>query len=49
MAIKPDYDMCVIGGGINGCAIAREAAVNGRTVLLVEQDDLAGHLQALLG
>nr|WP_246352411.1 glycerol-3-phosphate dehydrogenase [Sphingomonas xinjiangensis] len=33
----------IIGGGINGCAIAREAALNGLKVLLVEKDDLASH------
>ncbi|WP_425230507.1 glycerol-3-phosphate dehydrogenase [Sphingomonas sp.] len=37
------YDLLVIGGGINGCAIAREAALNGLSVLLVERDDLASH------
>ncbi len=37
------YDLLIIGGGINGCAIAREAAVAGCTVLLVERDDLASH------
>ncbi len=37
------YDLLIVGGGINGCAIAREAALNGRSVLLVEKDDLAGH------
>ncbi len=37
------YDILIIGGGINGCAIAREAALNGWSVLLVEKDDLAGH------
>ncbi|MEQ1547581.1 MAG: glycerol-3-phosphate dehydrogenase [Chakrabartia sp.] len=37
------YDLLIIGGGINGCAIAREAALNGWTVLLVEKDDLANH------
>ena len=38
-----DYDLLIVGGGINGCAIAREAALNGLRVLLVERDDLAGH------
>lgn len=38
-----EYDLLVVGGGINGCAIAREAAVNGLSVLLVEKDDLASH------
>ncbi|WP_188054411.1 glycerol-3-phosphate dehydrogenase [Sphingosinithalassobacter sp. CS137] len=37
------YDLLVVGGGINGCAIAREAALNGLSVLLVEKDDLASH------
>ena len=37
------YDLLIIGGGINGCAIAREAALNGLSVLLVERDDLANH------
>ena len=36
-------DLLIVGGGINGCAIAREAALNGLSVLLVEKDDLAGH------
>ncbi|GAO40746.1 glycerol-3-phosphate dehydrogenase [Sphingomonas changbaiensis NBRC 104936] len=35
------YDLLIIGGGINGAAIAREAALNGLTVLLVEKGDLA--------
>jgi len=35
------YDLLIIGGGINGTAIARAAAVAGQKVLLVEQDDLA--------
>jgi len=36
-----DFDLAVIGGGINGTAIARDAAGRGLTVLLVEQNDLA--------
>ncbi len=35
------YDLAVIGGGINGCGIARDAAGRGLKVLLVEMDDLA--------
>ena len=34
-------DLLVIGGGVNGCAIARDAAGRGLSVLLVEQGDLA--------
>ena len=37
------YDLLIAGGGINGCAIAREAALLGLSVLLVERDDLASH------
>ncbi|WP_311268798.1 glycerol-3-phosphate dehydrogenase [Sphingobium sp. WCS2017Hpa-17] len=35
------YDLAVIGGGINGCGIARDAAGRGARVLLLEQGDLA--------
>lgn len=34
------YDLCVIGGGINGVGIARDAAGRGLSVLLIEKDDL---------
>jgi glycerol-3-phosphate dehydrogenase len=37
------FDLLIIGGGINGAAIARDAAGRGLRVLLVEQDDLAAH------
>ncbi|AWB65936.1 glycerol-3-phosphate dehydrogenase [Saccharobesus litoralis] len=36
-----DYDICIIGGGINGVGIAREAALQGLKVCLLEQNDLA--------
>ncbi|NQZ13839.1 MAG: glycerol-3-phosphate dehydrogenase [Alphaproteobacteria bacterium] len=35
-----DYDLCIIGGGINGVGIARDAAGRGLKVLLVEAQDL---------
>jgi len=35
------YDLLVVGGGINGCAIARDAAGRGLSVRLVERGDLA--------
>ncbi|MAE51221.1 MAG: glycerol-3-phosphate dehydrogenase [Micavibrio sp.] len=35
------YDLCVIGGGINGAGIARDAALRGLSVLLLEMNDLA--------
>ena len=37
------FDLLVVGGGINGVGIARDAAGRGLSVLLVEQDDLASH------
>ena len=37
------FDLLVIGGGINGAGIARDAAGRGLRVLLVEKDDLAAH------
>jgi len=36
-----EFDVAIIGGGINGCGIARDAAGRGLSVLLVEQGDLA--------
>ena len=42
-AASPIYDLLVIGGGINGAGIARDAAGRGLAVLLAEQDDLAAH------
>jgi Glycerol-3-phosphate dehydrogenase len=35
--------LLVVGGGINGAGIARDAAGRGLSVLLCEQDDLAAH------
>ena len=37
------YDILVIGGGINGVGVARDAAGRGLKTLLVEKDDLAQH------
>lgn len=36
-------DLLIVGGGINGAGIARDAAGRGLSVLLCEQDDLASH------
>jgi glycerol-3-phosphate dehydrogenase len=36
-----EFDVAIVGGGINGCGIARDAAGRGLSVLLVEQGDLA--------
>jgi glycerol-3-phosphate dehydrogenase len=35
------YDIAIIGGGIHGCGIARDAAGRGLSVLLAEKADLA--------
>ena len=35
------FDVVIIGGGINGCGCAADAALRGLSVLLVEKDDLA--------
>lgn len=35
------YDLCIIGGGINGAGIAREAAGRGISTCLIEARDLA--------
>jgi len=37
------YDLLVVGGGINGAGIARDAAGRGLRTLLCEQHDLASH------
>lgn len=36
------YDLCIIGGGINGVGVARDAAGRGLNVLLLEKGDLGG-------
>ncbi len=36
-----DFDLAIIGGGINGTGIARDAAGRGFSVVLIEQNDLA--------
>ena len=36
-------DLLIIGGGINGAGIARDAAGRGLSVILCEKDDLAAH------
>jgi glycerol-3-phosphate dehydrogenase len=38
---SPIHDVFVIGGGINGCGIARDAAGRGYSVYLAEMNDLA--------
>ncbi|MCF6232446.1 MAG: glycerol-3-phosphate dehydrogenase [Rhodobacteraceae bacterium] len=38
---QPPYDLFIIGGGINGCGIARDAVGRGLSVGLAEMNDLA--------
>ena len=38
---RTDFDIFIIGGGINGCGIARDAAGRGLKVGLAEMNDLA--------
>lgn len=40
-ATEREFDLAIIGGGINGCGIARDAAGRGYSVFLAEKDDLA--------
>jgi glycerol-3-phosphate dehydrogenase len=37
------YDLAIVGGGINGVGIARDAAGRGLKTLLLERDDLGAH------
>jgi len=41
--MQDTFDLLIIGGGINGAGIARDAAGRGMSVCLVEKDDLANH------
>jgi glycerol-3-phosphate dehydrogenase len=38
---RDEFDLLVVGGGITGCGIARDAALRGLRVALVEKDDFA--------
>ncbi|SDZ17095.1 homodimeric glycerol 3-phosphate dehydrogenase (quinone) [Jannaschia faecimaris] len=40
--MRETYDLFIIGGGINGCGIARDAVGRGLSVGLAEMGDLAG-------
>jgi glycerol-3-phosphate dehydrogenase len=44
-----DYDLAVIGGGLNGVSVARDAAGRGLRVILIEQGDLGGAASAAAG
>src|SRR6187200_1422940 len=40
-ALPADVDVVVIGGGVNGTGVARDAALRGLSVALFERNDLA--------
>lgn len=42
------HDLAIVGGGINGVGIARDAAGRGLSVLLVEAGDLGGGTSSTL-
>lgn len=41
---KNEFDVVVIGGGINGISVFRELALQGVKVLMVEKDDFCSKL-----
>ena len=38
---RPDVDVIVIGGGVNGTGVARDCALRGLSVALFERNDIA--------
>ena len=44
-----DYDLAIIGGGLNGVSLARDAAGRGLRVILIEQGDLGGAASSASG
>src|ERR1700722_4981051 len=40
-SLQEIFDLAIIGGGVNGCGIARDAAGRGHSVFLCEMNDLA--------
>ena len=45
--MSAEYDLVVIGGGINGVGIGRDAQGRGMRTLVVEKDDLGGGTSVL--
>ena len=44
--VKREYDVAIIGAGINGAAIAREAATRGLSVIVVDKADIGSGTSA---
>lgn len=38
---RPDCDVIIIGGGVNGTGLARDLSLRGLRVILLERNDLA--------
>lgn len=47
--LEAPYDLVVVGAGINGLGVARDAALRGLRVVLLEQDDLCSGVSAWSG
>ena len=47
MAADKEFDLAVIGAGINGAGIARDAAMRGLRVVVLEQNDLCSGTSAI--
>ncbi len=47
--LNAPYDLIVVGAGINGLGIARDAAIRGLRVILLEQDDICSGVSAWSG
>lgn len=48
-ALEEEYDVIVVGAGINGIGIARDVALRGLSVLLVEREDICAGVSAWSG
>lgn len=44
--MTPDFDLLIVGGGINGCGIARDASGRGLSVCLAEMNDIGSATSA---
>src|SRR5690349_24693132 len=44
--MNTEFDLIIVGAGINGAGIARDAALRGLKVLLVDKGDLGGGTSA---
>ena len=46
-AVEPQYDLAVIGAGINGAGIARDAALRGLKVIILDKNDMCSGCSAI--